>query len=279
MAEIDFDDENGWWTCHPETRAGDLAVVYRSAGARDSEFPVRGPKDLAYVVLATSDAFRLDENPLAVDAGFGRHYGCHHAFVAKIDPPIRLAELRADLVLSAWPALKASFVRAAMPMPEQVWQRLLEIAGVVAGRRPSNAVTGHRPLKPVRTELELENWLAQNLSVLREHGLDLELIGQQVFCKGHDGTIDILCHLKDEPRHYVVIELKAGEVRRDAVGQILGYVGWVRNAPDAIDVTGVLIGQSQHRQVPYALAEVVSRVRWISWDSIEFPDSSGGRTT
>ena len=271
ISDIDFEDERGWWTCHPETRAGDLAVIYRSAGTRDREFPVRGPKDLAYVVLATSDAFPLDREPFAVEAGFGRHFGCYQRFVAKIEPPIGLQELRSDPVLREWPALKASFVRAAMPMPEPCWRRLLEIAGVRASRVPSDVRGTVRTLAPVYMERELEDWLAQNLHVLRQHGLDLDLIAQQVFCKGHDGKIDILCRSRHDHRHYVVIELKVGEVRRDAVGQVLGYLGWVRDTTGASEVTGVLIGASQHRQVPYALAEVASKVQWISWSSIELP--------
>ena len=58
-----------------ETRRGDLAVIYRSSGDRDRGYPVRGPKDLAYVFLVTSRrAFPLRDEPAArllLDKGRG----------------------------------------------------------------------------------------------------------------------------------------------------------------------------------------------------------------
>lgn len=53
VSDDDFEDETGWWTCDPDTAVGDLAVIYRSSGIQDPDYPVRGPKDLAYVALAT----------------------------------------------------------------------------------------------------------------------------------------------------------------------------------------------------------------------------------
>lgn len=43
----------GWWTCHPDTRTGDLILLYRTA-----------PKsDIAYLFEAASDARVLDDRP------------------------------------------------------------------------------------------------------------------------------------------------------------------------------------------------------------------------
>src|SRR5947209_3222594 len=51
-----YDDEDaGFWTCDKNTKMHDLAVIYRS-GARndDGRLPRHGPKDICYVMLATS---------------------------------------------------------------------------------------------------------------------------------------------------------------------------------------------------------------------------------
>lgn len=269
-----FEDETGWWTCHPDTKAGDLAVIYRSSGNKDPNFPVRGPKDLAYVALVTSEPpFALDRDPFAIKQGLADKYGCHCVIVAKIEPSVGLGELRADPVLRDWPALKASFVRAAMPMPEDVWRRFVEIAASDERSAPPRRPRRRRlsTIERRYLERELEDWLTESLSALRSHGLDLELVGRQVYCEGHEGTMDVLCRRAGGRADFVVLELKVDEVRRDAVGQILGYLGWLRSRPEVSEATGVLIGGWQHPQVPYALAEVDAKVQWISWDAVDLP--------
>lgn len=277
LSDEDLEDETGWWTCHPETAIGDIAVIYRSLGRQDPDYPVRGPQDLAYVVLATSDAFALDQDPFAIGEGFADKHGCHHVILAKIEPPVGLGELRADPVLRDWPALKAGFVRAAMAMPEQIWQRFVEIATTderphKPPGRPRRPLRLRRPsIERRRIESELEVWLAENLDVLRPSGLHLELVGRQVYLEGHEGTMDLLCRRTDRRDEYVVLELKVDEVRRDAVGQVLGYLGWLRQQSEVSQATGVLIGGWEHTQLPYALSEVDEKVQWITWDDVDLP--------
>ena len=112
----DYEDESGWWTCHPETRIDDLAVVYRNAGRNDPEpFPIVGPRDLCYIVLVTSEPFPLKDDPLARE--LAKFHGCRYVVVSRFEPPVPIEDLRNDPVLAEWPALRAGFVRAAMPCP------------------------------------------------------------------------------------------------------------------------------------------------------------------
>lgn len=112
-----YEDDNGWWTCHPKTKAGDHAVVYRSGAANDAgQLPRRGPKDFCQVVLATSDAFPLADDPLAGE--FSIKHGCRFVPVAEFSPPVEIGELKADPALAAWPALRAGFVRSAYQLPD-----------------------------------------------------------------------------------------------------------------------------------------------------------------
>lgn len=97
------------WACHRDTRPGDLAVLYRSQRA----------KDLAYVLRATSEP-SYEPGP--------RPWNCAAEVVRRLDPPIPLADLRADPVVATWPALRASFVRTGAPVPDDVWARLVEMA-------------------------------------------------------------------------------------------------------------------------------------------------------
>lgn len=96
------------WACRRDTRAGDLAVLYRS----------RQAKDIAYLFRATSDA--------EPDAGV---WTCEAEVISRLPRPVTLAELRDDPVTATWPALRASFVRTAFPVPAEVWERLLAMAG------------------------------------------------------------------------------------------------------------------------------------------------------
>ena len=96
------------WGCHRDTRAGDLAVLYRS----------RLAKDLAYLFRATS-------GPVLEDGT----WHCEAEVLERLPRPVGLAELRADPVTASWPALRASFVRTAFPVPADVWERLTVMTG------------------------------------------------------------------------------------------------------------------------------------------------------
>jgi len=176
-------------------------VLYRSSGARDPDYSVRGPKDFAYIFLVTSRrAFPLYEDIDAIEEGLEHHYGCHSVPIAKLNPPIPIEQLREDDVLRQWKAYRASFVRAASPCPEPVWNRLMELAlsgGPYARparrRRPPREKTRSPKTVPESRRLEdrLEDWLADNLVVLHRHGWSLELVDTQVFCGDeHGGTMD-----------------------------------------------------------------------------------------
>lgn len=71
-----------------------------------------------------------------------------------------------------------------------------------------------------------------------------------------EGFIDILA--KDENNNYVVIELKKGRSNQQVVGQILGYIGWVKRnlAIEDQKVRGIIIASSGNN----ALIDAVSTV-------------------
>lgn len=71
-----------------------------------------------------------------------------------------------------------------------------------------------------------------------------------------EGFIDILA--KDDNNNYVVIELKKGRSNQQVVGQILGYIGWVKRnlAIEDQKVRGIIIASSGNN----ALIDAVSTV-------------------
>ena len=68
------------------------------------------------------------------------------------------------------------------------------------------------------------------------------------------GRIDLLAHHREEPR-WLVIELKRNQTSDQTIGQILRYMGWVRNNPAAQgdQVEGMIICHSSDKQTEYAL--------------------------
>lgn len=75
---------------------------------------------------------------------------------------------------------------------------------------------------PVRLEERLEDWLANDISVLDP---DLLVIDRQV--RTDYGTIiDLLC--MDSHGSLVVVELKKGKTEREVAAQALDYASWVR---------------------------------------------------
>ncbi|MCH8839701.1 MAG: DUF91 domain-containing protein [Planctomycetes bacterium] len=77
--------------------------------------------------------------------------------------------------------------------------------------------------KPLDSEDRLENWLANDPSLL---GIDILIIGRQVVTD-HAGRIDLLG--LDRDANCVIIELKRGRTPRDVVAQLLDYASWVQH--------------------------------------------------
>ena len=74
------------------------------------------------------------------------------------------------------------------------------------------------------------------------------------------GYIDILA--KDSKGNFVVFELKKGRKNDEVIGQILRYIGWVRNnlATKGEQVRGIIIVGSKDSKLEYALQEISNLV-------------------
>lgn len=97
-------------------------------------------------------------------------------------------------------------------------------------------------------ERDLEDHLIGNLEAL-EPGL--ELLGRQVGVEV--GRVDILARSSNGEK--VVIELKVGEARESAIGQITKYMGWYARA-DGEPPRAILVAASFPETVRYAAAAV-----------------------
>ena len=137
-----------------------------------------------------------------------------------------------------------------------------EIETLVAGTKPPTIVSNDDTIEDpsvfaLETHLEdflLKNWnntsLGDEYEIVEEEG---ELIGQQF--PTDTGAIDILAVSKDK-KTLLVIELKKGRASDRVVGQILRYMGFVKDElaePDQ-KVKGLIIALEDDQRIRRALA-------------------------
>jgi len=109
-------------------------------------------------------------------------------------------------------------------------------------------------------ERDLHSYLARRVDeietglVLMENGVEYQTDA---------GRIDLLA--KDEAGHTVVIELKAGKAKDSALGQLLGYMGYIGSTSgENTTVRGVLVASDFERRVIYA-AKALPSIKLIKY--------------
>jgi endonuclease NucS-like protein len=111
--------------------------------------------------------------------------------------------------------------------------------------RPYPAPPGKRPL----AETNLEDFVIQQLETI-EPGL--HLVERQLSTPA--GRLDLLC--RDAVGSYVVVELKRMQGSDQVVGQILRYMGWLKETHPAEKVRGIVIVGNKDQALLYAARAV-----------------------
>lgn len=195
----------GWWSCAPDTRDGDLAVMYRS----------RERKDISHLIAVRSAAWPLDDP----SSDYHGTPVCRGQILAQFKRPLPLAEMRADPVLRGWPALRAGFRKRAFPVPDDVWNRLFELLSVNPGQLHETLLTGDRRF---RLEKDLKRWIRGPAQPLARLGYNF--IEQQDEFPCGRGRADIVYTERTGIRErWIVVELKRAKVGISAVDQIREY--------------------------------------------------------
>jgi hypothetical protein len=103
-----------WWTCHRDTRKGDLALMWRTKRA-----------DIGFLMKAESDAYPLTDYPWAIKAGW--KWGCDWKVLYKFQQPLKIQEIRARTSFRDWSANKANFQHNTFSIPLKTWKRLNQL--------------------------------------------------------------------------------------------------------------------------------------------------------
>ena len=257
-------DTGGWWTCHRDTKRGDLIFLWRTSPK----------KDIGYLIQAESDAYSIvDDN----DQGWD--YGCDFDVLYRFENPIHIKDLRSSPSFEEWGPLRGSFQKTTFKISLEYWNKLNNLA---ANKNPGYQevieLIQKEPLSEgIRLEEELENELVANLDILKKFGHHLELYvdptsgqkGRQFICKGNGGRIDLLCYDKTKNR-YVVIELKNVRAGQNTFGQISNYMGWVQNRiAGNIPVIGIVISRSYDTRFESAL-NITDKISQIDVEDLGF---------
>ena len=95
-----------WWSCHKDTKEGDLILLYRS----------HSNKDLGFLAVAESDA---------EEVGGEWVYECECRFIYRFKNSLTLAEMKVDPYLSEhFAALRGNFQHRAYYISPNVWKYL-----------------------------------------------------------------------------------------------------------------------------------------------------------
>ena len=109
---------SGTWTCHNDTRKGDLILLYRA----------KKRKDFAYIIRAEKNAEDAPDDYQIM--GKGWTHTCTYKTRNKFKKPITLQDLRVQrsFFRAQWKAYRMNFMGTAFEIPSDVWDRLISIA-------------------------------------------------------------------------------------------------------------------------------------------------------
>lgn len=262
----DAGDTGGWWTCHKETRRGDLVLLWRTT-------PM---KDIAYLIQAVTDAYSIADDKFAAEHAWD--WGCDYQVVHALSKPVTISELRAHPQLREWSPLLQQFQRRTFRIKPQDWVYLTQLArNTSPGFGAALAGASRGVVERITLEAELENALASDLSRLAPFGYDLHLYkdpesgvsGRQFICKGVGGRIDLLCVDRAQDR-FVVVEFKNERAGRNTFGQISGYVGYVmKRIANGRPVMGLVVSRGVDTHFEAALA-VTDRILQLDLSALGF---------
>lgn len=112
-------------------------------------------------------------------------------------------------------------------------------------------------------ERDLQKFLARNLHLI-EPGLKAAPDYQLEELPTDVGRIDLFCF--DAQSKYVVVELKAGVAGDDAIGQILGYMAWVRESVQGGETArGILVCRNATERIR-AASKLIPDLRIKKYD-------------
>ncbi len=230
--------DRGWWTCSPDTRAGDRALIYRTAPH----------SDIAYLVQATTDAFPVEPGhglpPARSDAA------CDYVVLQCFERPLTIGAMREDASLTGWSALRISFRGGVHPVPDRVWRRLLTQLGAAS----SELLAGR--MHVFRRESDIQQCLVEEPDRFERVGLPrLRLVSKELRLPSRRRP-DLV--FRTSTGRLIVVELKQGRVHLAAVEhQLADYMAELAEVyPGEAPPLGLVVGSTLDPDARTALSRL-----------------------
>jgi hypothetical protein len=246
---------SAWWTCSPETRAGDTALLYRS----------RKLRDIAHFLVVRSDAEPLD---LPGNKFHGKHV-CQFEVIEMLRKPVLWDAIKANERLQAWHAVRTRFVRSYYDVPDDYWREILTLAGNDPEFLAKQAADGRYR---IQFERDIQRRLVEQPGLLHEVGLrGLTLIDREFpFANGRRADL-VYSQGAGLLKRNVIIELKRGEVGPRAIEQVSDYADLLRHDTRAARrrPLTVVVGGSLHANAESMVGRGGRRPRFISLSELK----------
>jgi tetratricopeptide (TPR) repeat protein len=242
-------EAGGWWPSHKDTRFGDLILLYRAGKKEGVTY-----QDLKYLLMATSNAYSIEDDEYAFEHGLS--YGCDYKPLFKFENSIGLNEMKNEEYLDGWNALTSNFNRLTYKTDQRHWEHLMRL---FKERNPEFDLDNLKiteTIEAYKKQYDLVEALYDNIHALEKLGYNLDVIDRQVICKGVGGRIDILTKDK-ENGDFVIIQLKNSQASKSTFNQILECMGWARDRLSTGEkVKGIIISKGFDDEFKLALDNV-----------------------
>jgi hypothetical protein len=205
-------DETGYATVSPDTQPGELAALYLTS-----------PVCAIVAILRVEAAAEPAPTDLTVEERYWRTVAVTTPVVV-FDPPIELAQIRADDTLSASHAVQMNFQRSVFALTTEQWEAFLTLASRAHPqlREQLDSPTAGTKQVPFASERQLEDYVVDNLDQMATHigGGPVRLAelardgiaGRQPVLNGSRSRPDlVVAMLGNDPdvvENYLVVELK-----------------------------------------------------------------------
>jgi hypothetical protein len=110
-------EEPGWWTCHEDTKRGDLALLYVTAPFSEVRWLIRTETE-------NSELVDLRDDPDAQAEGW--EWGTEYTVLARFSETVTFTEMRETQTLKNWDAIarKLRGEKGSWPVPKAYWKAL-----------------------------------------------------------------------------------------------------------------------------------------------------------
>lgn len=107
-----------WWTCHKDTKKGDLVLLYRTRPRADIKYLLKAKTDADFLSEKINDESEREK---------GWFYACDYEPLYKFEKSLSIKELKQNPSIKDWNVLRANFRNKSYNITAEYWEKLNSI--------------------------------------------------------------------------------------------------------------------------------------------------------